>query len=269
MEYILKKKEDGTTITVRDVQKVLLEMMLDIDKVCKKNHIEYFLVSGSALGAVRHHGFIPWDDDLDIGMMASEFPKFIEALERDLPGQYVFHCFEKNKKYIVTWPAMKIRKKGTYLKEVNTLLQNKCKDSDGLFIDVFLYDYMAKHTLPDLPLRLVNTILTPIIIFFENINFNPKLLKRMFRGVARLNGKLNRHSKYIGDDLTWTYRNPLKPYRYLYTDVFPTKRISFEGHMLPVPNNDKHYLTAHFGPDYMTPPPEEKRAPKHIVDIEL
>ena len=70
MEYILKKKEDGTTITVRDVQKVLLEMMLDIDKVCKKNHIEYFLVSGSALGAVRHHGFIPWDDDLDIGMIA-------------------------------------------------------------------------------------------------------------------------------------------------------------------------------------------------------
>ena len=66
-EYILKTRKDGTSITVRDVQLVLLEMLKDIDALCKKHNIRYWLTGGSALGAVRHKGFIPWDDDADIG----------------------------------------------------------------------------------------------------------------------------------------------------------------------------------------------------------
>ena len=61
-EYILKTRKDGTSITVRDVQLVLLEMLKDIDALCKKHNIRYWLTGGSALGAVRHKGFIPWDD---------------------------------------------------------------------------------------------------------------------------------------------------------------------------------------------------------------
>ena len=68
-EYILKTRKDGTSITVRDVQLVLLEMLKDIDALCKKHNIRYWLTGGSALGAVRHKGFIPWDDDADIGML--------------------------------------------------------------------------------------------------------------------------------------------------------------------------------------------------------
>lgn len=56
-------------IPIRDIQLCLLEMMVEIDKLCEKHHIPYFLDGGSALGAKRHQGFIPWDDDLDIGMM--------------------------------------------------------------------------------------------------------------------------------------------------------------------------------------------------------
>ena len=71
-EYILKTRKDGTSITVRDVQLVLLEMLKDIDALCKKHNIRYWLTGGSALGAVRHKGFIPWDDDADIGMLRED-----------------------------------------------------------------------------------------------------------------------------------------------------------------------------------------------------
>lgn len=72
-EYILKTRKDGTSITVRDVQLVLLEMLKDIDALCKKHNIRYWLTGGSALGAVRHKGFIPWDDDADIGMLREDY----------------------------------------------------------------------------------------------------------------------------------------------------------------------------------------------------
>ena len=177
MEYILKNNKNGKNITVRMVQKKIYEMMKDIDKLCEKNNIDYFLTDGTCLGAVRHKGFIPWDDDLDIGMSRSDYIKFIKALEKDLPDKYVYHCYEKIKKYIVTWPAMKIRLKNTYIKERNVLLKNKCKDCDGIFIDVFIYDSVSNYKIFDIPFRLVNTLLMPIIVFFENIYINPIPLK--------------------------------------------------------------------------------------------
>ena len=101
MEYVLKRTETGKKITVRMLQNKLLEMMKDIDKICQKNDINYFLAGGSCLGAVRHHGFIPWDDDMDIAMSRVEYNKFVKALKKDLGDKYVFHCYEKNKKYPV------------------------------------------------------------------------------------------------------------------------------------------------------------------------
>ena len=66
--------------TVRDVQKKILEIMKYIDSVCRKNGIEYYIMGGTALGAVRHGGFIPWDDDLDIFMTPCEYKKFKTAI---------------------------------------------------------------------------------------------------------------------------------------------------------------------------------------------
>ena len=68
MKYVVKKNENGQDITVRMLQLNLLTMMKEIDRICKKNNIDYFLAGGSCLGAIRHAGFIPWDDDMDIAM---------------------------------------------------------------------------------------------------------------------------------------------------------------------------------------------------------
>ena len=92
-EYILKTRKDGTSITVRDVQLVLLEMLKDIDALCKKHNIRYWLTGGSALGAVRHKGFIPWDDDADIGMLREDYEKF-QRVVHELGDAYITQCFE-------------------------------------------------------------------------------------------------------------------------------------------------------------------------------
>lgn len=268
-EYIVKKKKDGTVITVKDVQNALLGMMIDIDKICRENNIPYVLTGGTALGAIRHKGFIPWDDDLDIAMMRKDYKRFIKVLEEKLPEQYTFHCYEKNKKYNVTIPPMKIRKRNTYIKEVNTLLANKCSDCDGIFIDVFVLDYVSKHKIIDVPFRCINGLLMLIINGFENIHINPIPLKSLFVSIAKFYGWLNRKSKYIGFDLTWTYISPFKGHIFKYEDIYPTKEVMFEDYKFTMANNHDAFLRMDIGPTYMTPPPENKRFAKHTVDINL
>lgn len=267
MEYIISEK-NGQKITTRMLQDKLLIILKEIDRVCQKNNIDYFLSDGTCLGAVRHHGFIPWDDDADIAMSREDFKRFIKALDKDLGPDFVYHCYEKSKDYIVTWPAMKIRLKNSYIKDKIFLLQNKCKDSNGIFVDVFIYDHMAASPILDFPLRTVNTLLLPPIVLFENMYLNPIPLKSLYRFNARFYGKLCAKSPYYADDLTWTF-NPIKPYKMKYTDIYPTKRIKFEDVMLPVPGNTHNYLVAKYGKNYMTPPPEHRRVGYHIKDVNL
>lgn len=242
-------------------------MIKDIDELCQKNNIEYTLYSGSALGAIRHSGFIPWDDDLDIAMTRENYYKLIDVLKKDNNSKYTFQCFETDKKYLVTYPAMKIRRKHTYIKEQNFLLQNKCNECDGFFIDVFIISNVSVNKLSDFITRTFNIILSWIIIFLENIELNPILLKSVFVWNAKTYDKQNSNSTLVGDDITWVFRSPLKPYIYRKEDVFPFKRVKFEDTMLPVPNNPDGYLKSHFGENYMDYPPKEKRQSKHIKDL--
>ena len=271
-EYVLKE-ENGVKITVRDIQLVLLDMAKDIDEICKRNNIPYFLNGGSALGAVRHQGFIPWDDDFDIGMMYKDYVRFIKVLKEELPKEkYTFHCFHTHAKYNVTIPAMKIRRKGTYIKEVNTLLANRIKEgdgSDGIFIDVFVYDYCSNNKLIDLPFRILNTLIMPFIVLIDNLRINPYFLKRWYYSNARMYGRLNKKSKYIGFDLTWTFNSPFKPFIFKYDDVFPTQYVKFEDTELPIANHPHEFLCVGIAPSYMTLPPVEKRFAKHTVDVDL
>ncbi len=268
-KYLLKTQEDGTNIYVHDVHKVLLEMIQVIDKICVKHNIPYFLNGGSALGAVRHKGFIPWDDDLDIGMMLDDYNRFIEVLKTDLPNEYCFQCFDTHKEYNVLIPGMKIRKKGTYIEEVNSLLKNRCVESDGLFIDVFVYDYCTPNKFFDLPFRLGNYLMMPLLILIDNVGFNPVFLKKIFMKNTRFYGKLNSGSKYIGFDLTWTFTSPLKPFIFKKEDIYPTQRVPFENLHLPIAHHPHEYLCTAIAPSYMTPPPIKAQKPKHIVDIRL
>lgn len=268
-KYVLKTNADGTEVTVADVHKVLLEMLKDIDVICQKNNIPYFLNGGSALGAVRHGGFIPWDDDADIAMMYEDYKKFQKVIKKELSSEYVVHCFENDKRYNVLIPAMKIRKKGTMIKEINSLLPNRCTDSDGIFVDVFVYDYCTDKKWADLPFRLLNQALMPFLIGMDMLRVNPIFLKKWFLSNARVYGRLNKKSNKIGFDLTWTFKTPFKPFIFDKEDIYPIQYVPFEDTKLPIANKPHEYLSVAIAPSYMTLPPIDKRAPKHIKEIEL
>lgn len=267
-EYILKEKEDGSVITVRQLQLVLLKMLKDIDAVCQKNEIPYWMTGGSALGAVRHKGFIPWDDDADIGMMRKDYERFLEVVHQ-LGDDYIIQSFETHPEYNVAIPPMKIRLKGTYCQEANVLLKNKCKDSDGVFIDVFIIDFVSESKAKDFIWRCRNGLLMVLITLFENLHCNPLLLKKRFVRNAKKYGRINQNSPVVGFDLTWTFNSFFHPVVYPYESIYPVQYVEFEDALLPIPAKPEFLLISEIGETYMSFPPESAQVPKHIRDIEL
>ena len=97
--------------TLDILHQVELSILDDFIKVCEDNDLTYFLIGGSLLGAVRHQGFIPWDDDIDVGMMRKDYDKFLEIAQDKLGDKYYVDYFPKDKKCYL--PFAKIRLNGT------------------------------------------------------------------------------------------------------------------------------------------------------------
>ena len=93
MKYVDKNKN------LKQLQKVELELLKDFDEMCKENHVQYFLAYGSLLGAIRHKGFIPWDDDVDVHMFGKDYLKLTEALKDNKNEKYFFQSLETEKNY--------------------------------------------------------------------------------------------------------------------------------------------------------------------------
>ncbi len=267
-EFKICERADGSVLYVSDIHKVLLNMMKDLDAVLRKHNIPYWLVGGSALGAIRHQGFIPWDDDMDIAMMRSDYERFLKKAVHDLPDRYVFQCYEKDKKFNVCVPA-KMVLKGTHIKEYNSLLKSKCEYGDGLFIDIFVCDEVSMKRNRDLPRRLANVILMPVITAFENMHMNPIPLKNLFMYNAKRYGEKNKGSETIGYALTWCFNSLLQPVRYPKNSVFPLQDVAFEDTKFPIPKNPHVMLDIEVAKDHMELPPLEARKPKHIKDAVL
>lgn len=125
---------------LRHLQLVILDIIKDIDIVCKNNGIEYYLLGGSAIGAIRHKGFIPWDDDLDIIMTHSNYNRFLKVCKEQL---------NSNKYYVqeglVDWPLdySKIKLRDTILKEPEGYIP--ATGEQGIFVDVFKLDNVSSN----------------------------------------------------------------------------------------------------------------------------
>ena len=125
--------------SVKDVQGKILEVMKFIDKVCRENGIVYYIMGGTALGAVRHGGFIPWDDDLDIFMTPAEYVKFKTAMERKADDKFVLQEWRTVPDYL---EYAKVRMNGT------TFIEEAFKDRRDLHQGIYV-DIMMLHKVPD------------------------------------------------------------------------------------------------------------------------
>ncbi|MBR3523720.1 MAG: LicD family protein [Bacilli bacterium] len=277
-EYTLKTFEDGSKITVRDLQMVVLDIMDEVHRVCIKNDIKYALIAGSALGIVNYKGFIPWDDDIDVCIEKKDWARFVEAMKKDLSDKYYFQCFETDKRYNVLIPSMKVRKKGTCIEEVNFLLKNRCKSGDGIFVDVVIYDNIADNKWVDEFNRTKVKLLMPIMVLLDNLHFNPKLLKKWVVRIATKYGEKHKNSKLTSQTIAIPWEKFLHEPVFLKEDVYPFKLYEFEGRKFYSYNNIEKVLKEWYGPNclkkwdgkkWVETLPVEKRKPKHTVNLSL
>lgn len=250
---------DGSDL--RNSQLKMLDILKCVDRICKKHNIKYWLSSGSLLGAVRHGGFIPWDDDLDIEIFYKDKNKFIKACYKELPNNYIIQHHKTDKLYCQN--ILKIRDKESYLLEKKKWNNNEYDVKytyNGYFIDVFTEEYSSKILilLSRIPLRIM-----AIAQYKWKLSTNSLsliyYLNEFIYSILRFLSSINPFKKY----LYHTYGSWFISKR-LDSEILPTKEILFEGEYFSAPNNVDAYLTRIYG-NYMELPKSKNRKPSHAV----
>ncbi|MDH6534539.1 LicD family protein [Parabacteroides sp. 52] len=263
---------------LRQAQLVMLRMLRIVDHICQKHSISYWLCSGTLLGAVRHQGFIPWDDDLDICMMREDYEKFVRIAPTEFPSDLFLQTRETDPNYDYLSLPCKVR-------DLNSLFitsgQANKKHIQGIFIDIFPMD-KYHSTNPSFfierCIKRYNSIISRCLDAELYKHLSKKSLfisyfKPLFYGLKtqyiQFSQKRIRKNKKLGNESLIGHGFDTIWIRFFsHDEIFPLRKISFEGYPFYVPNNPDAYLTRLYGPDYMTPPPAEKRRPGHYITLE-
>lgn len=258
---------------LKKLQETEYGILVDVAKFCDENDIKYCLTSGTLLGAVRHGGFIPWDDDVDISMPREDFEKFL-SLASSLPKEYECVATRFNSKYPIG--IVKVRKNGTVMKEPSMA---HLDINHGVWIDIFPLDKVKN--IKKLRTRVIlNHLLTTAINYKLKCHTPEKMTTKIacillgVFGVKTLDAWrikiMSAEEKTDGEYLTNFVSNLGYKKLLFKKDVyFPLKKMKFEDGEFYVPNNSEKWLTSAYG-DYMTPPPVEKQVNRHkILEIKL
>lgn len=246
-----------------------LKILEYFDAYCKQENIKYSLSGGTLLGAIRHGGFIPWDDDIDILMLRQEYEKLCRVVKEKNNFKYFLQNYETDNNYLNNFAKIVNTEIPAYIEEVEQLDIKK-----GICIDVFPIDRVETRFLFQIYYRLIMSVLS--VLKYSLMSNKRDVLHKIFRKVVslvtvkRINEVENRIRKYSNKTCSpWSYADYIKPpYTLKSKDLFPyeifTKytTISFEGKDLMVISNYKIYLGLTYG-DYMTLPTEDKRKPDH------
>lgn len=272
----------------KQLQGILLEMYTDILAFCEKNNLCLLLGGGSILGSIRHGGFIPWDDDLDLMMPRESYDRFAQSFEKSMGHKY--EIFVPDGKHQVTNLFMKVSKKGTIEEDICTI---GTEITPGIVIDIFPMEYVPENPW----IRKLKGVFADIFAYtvisvymFQSRNEYMKAaycgnLKGRINYTARMClGKLfsfRKYEKWYQDFDAFAQTKKKGTYCTIPTGrkhyigeiqkcevFFPPKKSVFEGVNAYVPRLVDVYLKNLYG-DYMTLPPEEKREKHFYTKIEF
>lgn len=264
---------------MNEIQKKCLEILLEIDRVCKLADIQYFIYSGTLLGAVRHAGFIPWDDDIDIVMMRSEYEKFPDACKEYLDKtKYELQTIYSDPMASNGW--MKLHDSHTAFIDGG----RRKGAMEGINVDIFPVDNAPDHNI----LLKIRSKIIDQMNFFYQYRFmahskNAPIRWKMFYFAISCIPPWNEMKFKISYEKYIKKYNKKSTKRVVYFSnakymlkVVPkecfdhSQLVTFEGYQFPAPGNWRKVLEIRYGPDYMTPPPIKERTSQHgasIIDL--
>lgn len=252
MEEDLRQKYNPEGSILRRAQLRMLNILLEVDKILRQHHIDYWLDGGTLLGAVRHGGFIPWDDDVDISIRRQDYQRVREILIKELPKNLVFQDRSTEKYYPFVIGKVRDRNSCLYEEKYTERVKEK-----GIYIDIIpmeevvspcvkeKVDYLYRHC------------------FWGIHNYNNRKIEKVIGYLAYLP-----IATVVALCRFWTKIFPTHKWADTYgwvishqfdeKDIFPVKEVLFEGKAFYAPANVDRFLKAIYG-DYMQIPPENKR----------
>ena len=263
----MNEKELGI---LKDLQRTELDLLTQFIEVCNKLNLNYFLCGGTLIGAVRHKGFIPWDDDIDVCMLRKDYDIFINEAQKYLDDKYFLQTYETDEDYLQCFA--KIRNSET------TFLEKSVKNfkmNHGVFIDIFPIDnYYLFNKLKVSMLKYAlyskyfennkKNVLKKFLLFISKKLYGRKNKKELCREIEKVYSKAkNRKSKMVVNFCGFYCIKKEKHYKKDYQKCITT---SFENIKANIPFGYDRILRKTYG-NYMKLPPEEKRVSHHFSEI--
>lgn len=264
---VVDRRMEGAT-ALRQCQLTQLYLLEVFADICDRHNLRYFLDAGTLIGALRHKGFIPWDDDLDVGMPERDYKKFIAIAEKELPDGVLLQTPKKYPGAAV--PYAKLRDRHSFYCEESTVVELPC----GIFMDIFPFVKYPRLPLPVIGTigkwcyyswvserahrtRLNGSILGVFASGFKALAWRLIYLsaKLVFRILTLCSKTVLKYSPEIG---WWDYPG------FDESIIFPLVKRDFEGGMFYTPNDSDKFLTIRYG-DWRTPPPEGSRRTHHSI----
>ena len=275
------QQREITPDELKHLQSVLLQCYLDVQAVCEKHGLNIMLGGGSCLGAVRHQGFIPWDDDMDVNMPREDYQRFSEIFDAELGDKYSLFAPNHGDENTNRFPVIKI--KGTSVTASGSTNEIK--------MDIFIIENVPKSRIAQkckglfchalmLVASSAQMLASPEDSVLKQTKEGRRFLRRRLL-IGRLFSfktaqdwlnavdKVCPYERKTGIVSIPTGRNHYFGEMQPSETFFPLSRGVFEGYEVNLPGNPHAYLTKLYGDDYMTPPPPEKREKHYIQEIDF